>query len=186
MKENRFLEILQKLSEKLKDVYGKPMGIYSESEYFNGEFVHRNVLSPTVVRTEKNDVTVNVNIRFAYGNKPEDIVDRFRHLAESLGGTLEISSLQQAVYVSSQRPFLRVFAEAYEEAAGRKNRFSLEYGGTYAKAMPGIVSWGPLFPEDEDTCHEVNEYITTDTLICCGKIFAVALAKILLSEESFR
>lgn len=186
LKENRLSAILQELRGKLSDVYGRAMGIYSRSEYYNGEFVHRNVLSPTVFHIEEEVLTVNVNIRFAYGSQPEEIVNHFRRLAEYMGGTLEISSLQPAVYVSQERPFLRAFAEAYEEGCGRKNQFSLEYGGTYAKAMPGIVSWGPAFPEEEDTCHEVNEYIRTDTLLSSGKIFAIALAKIVLSSKSFK
>ena len=117
---------------------------------------------------------------------PERIIEAFRSRIEELGAELEVVSRLPAVYVAKDRPFIRAFSEAYEQGSGRKNEFALEYGGTYAKAMPNIVSWGPLFPGDEDTCHEVNEYIKTETLIDNGNVFAAALAKIALSEESFK
>lgn len=45
LKENRISAILQKLSNKLSDVYGKPMGIYSRSEYYHGNrfFLKRKI-----------------------------------------------------------------------------------------------------------------------------------------------
>ena len=184
--ENRLFTILRWLREKLGDVYGRQIGLYSTSEYYNGEFVHRNVMSPTVVRTEDGQLSVNVNIRFAYGSQPEDIIQVFKQLAAEQEASVEVKSVMPAVYVSKDRPFIKAFARAYEEGCGRKNQFALEYGGTYAKAMPNIVSWGPVFPDDEDTCHEINEHIKVETLLENGKIFAIALAEIALSEESFK
>jgi succinyl-diaminopimelate desuccinylase len=91
-----------------------------------------------------------------------------------------------AVYVEEGKPFLTAFAQAYEETTGLPNEFTLEYGGTYAKAIPNVVSWGPIFPGEEDTCHEENEYISMDSLIMNAKIFALAIAKILCAPESYR
>ena len=90
-----------------------------------------------------------------------------------------------AVFVSKEKPFLKVLAEAYEEVTGLRNQFTLAHGGSYAKAMPNIVSWGPIFPSEEDTCHEINEYISIDSLIKNTKTFAYSIAKIALSKESF-
>ena len=52
--------------------------------------------------------------------------------------------------------------------------------------MPNVVSWGPLFPDEEDTCHQVNEYIAIDSLVKSAKIFAASIARIVLAEESFK
>ena len=77
-------------------------------------------------------------------------------------------------------------AAAYEEVTGLKNEFTLAYGGSYAKAMPNIVSWGPVFPGDEDTCHETNEYIRLDRLMSITKIFAQTIARLAFSDESYK
>ena len=91
-----------------------------------------------------------------------------------------------AVYVRKDRPFLKAFDQAYERVMGESGGYNLEYGGTYAKAIPDVVSWGPIFPGEEDTCHEENEYIGVDSLVKNAKIFALAMANIALTEESFR
>ena len=91
-----------------------------------------------------------------------------------------------AVFVGKEKRFLKVFANAYEEVTGHNNEFTLAHGGSYAKAMPNIVSWGPIFPGEEDTCHEANEYLSIDSLIKNAEIFAYAIAQIALSQESFK
>ncbi len=78
------------------------------------------------------------------------------------------------------------FAKAYEEVTGLDNEFTIAYGGSYAKAMPNVVSWGPIFVGEEDTCHEPNEYISVKDLLANTEIFANAIAGIVFSEESFR
>jgi len=91
-----------------------------------------------------------------------------------------------AVFVSRESPFLQFLADAYEDVTGLQNAYTLAYGGSYAKAMPNVVSWGPLFPGEEDTCHEVNEYISIDSLMCSTAIFAQAIAGIALTVESLK
>lgn len=73
-----------------------------------------------------------------------------------------------------------------EEVSGRPNEFTLAYGGSYAKAMKNVVSWGPIFPGEEDTCHEENEYISIKSFMLNAKIFAGAIADLVLSEDSFK
>ncbi|QHI72219.1 Sapep family Mn(2+)-dependent dipeptidase [Aminipila terrae] len=186
LNQNKLLDLIYMINDKFRDTYGKELGLYNEDEYYNGEFVHRNVFTPTIFKVENNVATLIVNIRYSYGTDVSHIIDTFKHLAESYGGSLVSYNDLPAVYVSKDRPFLQAFAKAYEEVSGRKNDFVLAYGGSYAKAMPNIVSWGPIFPEDEDTCHEENEYISIKSLMDNTKIFAAAISEIVLSEKSFR
>ena len=184
--ENQISRILAMLKAKFASLYGAEIGLYSEGEMYNGEFVHRNVFAPTLVRMEDDHLLVNVNVRFAYGTSEAEITDAFMQLAQFYGGTVKLLSSLPAVYVSKERPFMKAFGEAYEEGSGRKHEFVLAYGGSYAKAMPNIVSWGPIFPGDEDTCHEENEHISIKSLLDNGKVFAIALNKVALSKSSFK
>ena len=184
--DNKLLQLLMMTKEKFGSLYGKEIGLYSKSEMYNGEFVHRNVFAPTLFKTTGNDVLIHVNARFAYGTPAEGIRDVFEKLVLEYGGTLGDVSSMPAVYVGKDRKFMPVFADAYEKGSGRKNEFVLAYGGSYAKAIPNIVSWGPIFPGDEDTCHEDNEYITIKSLLDNGKIFSIALSELALSEKHFK
>ena len=183
---NGLLDLLNAVCDDFEDFEGGSLGLRSESEYYQGEFVHRNVLSPTILKAKDGRAELTINVRFAYGENMERIIRTLGDWAAARGGRTLKSDAQPAVFVSKERPFLKAFAEAYEEVSGLKNDFTLEYGGTYAKAMPNIVSWGPIFPDEEDTCHQPDEYIGIDSLLMSAEIFAEAIAKIVLSEESFK
>lgn len=180
------VKFLAMLGDRFESTEGEDLGLYSETEYYQGEFVHRNVFSPTLAYTSGQEIHVNINVRFPYGSDEEKIRETFRNLAEEFGGLIEEKGYMPAVYVRKDRPFLKAFDQAYERVMGESGGYNLEYGGTYAKAIPDVVSWGPIFPGEEDTCHEENEYIGVDSLVKNAKIFALAMANIALTEESFR
>ncbi len=186
LKENRLLNLLSMIQDRFADLYGEKLGLASESEYYNGEFVDKNVFSPTIFRADPTTARIHINARFPYGEDPERLIGKLKELASEFGGDTENPSILPAVYVSKDRPFISAFAEAYTEAAGLRNEFVLAYGGSYAKAMPNVVSWGPIFPGEEDTCHEENEYISLDSLMENAAIFAFAISNIVFSEASFR
>lgn len=183
---NRLLSLLEAVREDMSDPFGSKVGLYSENEYYMGEFVHRNAFAPTIFKTDEGKAMINVNVRFPYGEDSKRIQDNFENWAKAHGGhTVKVNDLP-AVFVSKERPFLKVFAEAYEDVSPFKNEFTLAYGGSYAKAMPNVVSWAPLFPGEEDTCHEPNEYIDLANMLMSAEIFASSIEKIALSEESFK
>ncbi|MBQ6088071.1 MAG: Sapep family Mn(2+)-dependent dipeptidase [Firmicutes bacterium] len=186
LKENKLLRLLYAIGDDFSDNYGEKLGLRSESDYYQGEFVHRNVLTPTILKAKDGRAELAVNVRFPYGEESKRIIGRLTSWAEEHGGKVISVDSQEAVFVPKASPFLKVFADAYEEVSGLKNEFTLEYGGTYAKAMPNIVSWGPIFPGEEDMCHQANEYIGAESLLVSTKIFAEAIAGIVLSEKSFK
>ncbi len=183
---NKMLELLYAVCDDFADYEGSGLGLRSETEYYEGEFVHRNVFSPTMLNAKDGKAKLTVNVRFPYGESCERILKTLDEWAESHGGKTVASDSQLAVFVSKNRPFLKVLADAYEDVSCLNNEFSIEYGGTYAKAMPNIVSWGPIFPGEEDTTHKANEYIDVDSLMMSTNIFAEAIKNIVLSEESFK
>ena len=184
--ENKLMKLLKEISDTFSSIYGKELGLYSESEYYQGEFVHRNAFSPTIFKAENGKAIMNINCRFPYGESEDNLLSKIQEFAHRNHGKVTEVYAMPAVFVSKEKPFLKVFAEAYEEVTGLTNEFTLAHGGSYAKAMPNIVSWGPIFPGEEDTCHEANEYISIDSLIKNTEIFAYSIAKIALSNESFK
>lgn len=178
-------KIIRAIRDYFTDREGSALGLRSESEYYGGEFVHRNIFTPTMIEATEEKTILTLDIRYAYGTNFDEIFSAFENFANSLGGIIAGWQDLPPVYVSSKMPFLEVFAQAYEKMTNLKNEFVLAYGGSYAKAMPNIVSWGPIFPGDPDTCHEENEFISVDTLLKNAKIFAAAVWGIVMKEESF-
>ena len=184
--ENKLMKLIEATTEGFEDVDGKNIGLCSESEYYQGEFVHRNAFSPTIFMAKDGVVEININNRFPYGASEQEIYEGIKKFAEAYGGHISEVDSAPAVFVSQERPFLKILADAYEEVTEFKNEYTLAYGGSYAKAMPNVVSWGPLFPEEEDTCHEVNEYIDIKSMMDSTKIFAQSIAGIVFNENSLK
>lgn len=125
------------------------------------------------------------NMRFTWGEREARIQEVFEVLANRYGGALARSAFLPAVYVPRDRPFINAMQTAYQNVTGLPGGFVLEYGGTYAKAMPNVVAWGPVFPGGADTTHSENEYLTEQELLKCAKMFGEAIFAIATSEESF-
>ena len=183
---NKLLDLLLSVRDTFSDHEGSGIGLRTENEYYQGEFVHRNTFAPTILNAAGGKATLTIDVRFPYGEDMQRLIDTMDSWAKERSGKTVMTDGLHAVFVSKERPFMKVFADAYEDVTDLKNEFTLAYGGSYAKAMPNIVSWGPLFPGKEDTCHQANEYIDLKELLLSANIFAESIAKIALSEESFK
>ena len=51
--ENRLYSLLKMIHKKLRDIYGKELGLYNDSEFYNGEFVHRNVFFTHTIKNRE-------------------------------------------------------------------------------------------------------------------------------------
>ena len=103
------------------DIYGKAIGLYSEGEYVNGEFVHRNVISPTLLETKDKFFNLTFNLRNSFGTTREDIEYVFRALSLEYGYTWQILSYYDPIYVAKDWPFIKVLGEAYKDITGELN-----------------------------------------------------------------
>lgn len=73
---------------------------------------------------------------------------------------------------------VKCMQEAYEEITGLDGTPVTTTGGTYAKAMPNIVPFGPSFPGQKGIAHNPNEYMDISDIILNAKIYAQALYKL--------
>lgn len=68
--------------------------------------------------------------------------------------------------------------EAYEEVTGMDGTPVTTTGGTYAKAMPNIVPFGPSFPGQKGIGHNPNEWMDIKDLMSNAKIYALSIYKL--------
>ena len=102
------MKLLKEINDKFSSIYGKELGLYSESEFYQGEFVHRNPFSPTIFNAEENVATLNINCRFPYGESEGRLlagIEKFTH--SNNGKEVDVYAMP-AVLVSKEKPFLKV------------------------------------------------------------------------------
>lgn len=68
--------------------------------------------------------------------------------------------------------------DAYESVTGEDGTPVTTTGGTYAKAMPNIVPFGPSFPGQKGIGHNPNEWMDIKDIIMNAKIYALSIYKL--------
>jgi len=128
-----------------------------------------------VINMDKNSATITLNLRYPVTNKLEDMMTPFNEKIKGTGLRVEKFVHQEPLYFPPDSPIIKTLQKVYTEQTGEKATLVSIGGGTYAKEMPNIVAFGPMFPGEPDTIHKQNEYITIDNLIKNAKIYAHAL-----------
>ncbi len=149
---------------------GKSLGI-ALSDDISGDLT----LNFGVAKLEGDTLSVTINIRYPVTRKLEEFYPALvAKMAE--GGFMETSlAHKQALYMPPESELIRCLSKVYEEQTGEPARLISMGGGTYAKAMPNTVAFGPIFPGDEAVEHKPNEYIELSKLMKNAKIIAAAM-----------
>jgi len=152
------------------EIHGESFGVTLEDE-ISGKL---SFLVGTI-NMDKKSATVTLNLRYPVTNKLEDMMNPFNNKLKGTGIRVEKFQHQEPLYFSPDSPIIKSLQKVYTEQTGEEAKLLSIGGGTYAKEMPNIVAFGPMFPGEPDTIHKQNEYITIDNLIKNAKIYAHAL-----------
>ena len=168
------------------DFSGNIFGMDSMERRIPGEDMGKTAVSPTFIVTRPDGWEVNINCRTSYGVIKEKVEKVLSDLCSNNGFQYSFGVCQDPLYVPRNRPYIEPMNGIYKRITGREGGFFLGQGTSYAKAMPEIVCWGPLFPEDPDLCHEPNEKLSLETLRLCFRIYAELLYTYLCCKKSYK
>ena len=94
----------------------------------------------------------------------------------TLGGFTETEMTHAAaIYMPPESELIRRLSKVYEEQTGEKAELKSIGGGTYAKSMPNLVAFGPIFPGDEVREHKPDEYMEIERVLQNAEIIATAM-----------
>lgn len=118
---------------------------------------------------------MTVNLRYPVTCTFEEMMKGINATLEGSGIRVENMEHQKPLYFPEDHPIIKTLSKVYEEQTGAKASLLSIGGGTYAKEMPNIVAFGPLFPGEPELIHQANEYIKIEDLIKNTKIYAQAI-----------
>ena len=87
----------------------------------------------------------------------------------------ELPDLKGMTEEAPESPLVQALSKVYREQTGQEAELLSIGGGTYAKACPNLVAFGPLFPGQEMTEHQPDEYMEADTLLKNAQMMAAAI-----------
>lgn len=174
--ENRFAQMYADLIG--KTIYGEKLGIAAEDE--SGKLT----LNVGLFEVRDETATLMVDIRYPAKKNPDEISGSLVRQFSSYGASCECVYHVRPLYTPSDSPVLGALLSAYREVTGDDSRPISIGGGTYAKAMPNMVAFGPNFPGHENREHMEDEYILVEDFLKLEEIYERALAYLLDSSDT--
>ncbi len=104
-----------------------------------------------------NKLCLTLDIRFPICTNKEELVAILKK--ELSGFDISVASLQPPLFVSPDHPLVKTLLNAYNKAMGTSEKPITIGGGTYARALPLGVAFGPSFPNTISTVHQDDEYV---------------------------
>lgn len=133
------------------------------------------------VKTEdgsSDKVSFDVTLSYPGGFAIEQIMEKIQAKAQEAGLQAELDMNYNPVIFEKDSPMVKALQESYEIVTGKDGSPVTTTGGTYAKALPGIVPFGPSFPGQKGIGHNPNEWMTVDDLMANARIYALALYRL--------
>lgn len=122
-------------------------------------------------------ISLVVDIRYPASYKLNDILGYF----DRAGLKYTVLEHQAGLFVEKVNPLVTTLLDVYNDVLGKRALPIAIGGGTYARALPLGVAFGPE-PEDEiSTVHQPNEYISIKCIEQSYKIYTEAIRR--LTEE---
>lgn len=87
------------------------------------------------------------------------------------------------LYVPKNHPLVRELLGAYKDVTGEDAEPITIGGGTYARALPLAVAFGPIFPGQISTIHSKDEYIGLDDFLKMSKIYYEAIKRLCFDKK---
>jgi len=166
-----FALFLEKIGD---ETNGKSLGISIQDDKFGS--LTLNLATMNLRKSPVQDrIEAVVDIRYPVTKRPEDIWQAINKLVSSTGVQVSVVRSKEPLYIPEDSPLVTKLQEVYQKKTGEAASPVSIGGGTYAKALPNTVAFGPVFSNQEDLTHKENERITIKHLMTNIKIMAAAM-----------
>ncbi|GAB6151676.1 dipeptidase PepV [Desulfosporosinus burensis] len=125
-----------------------------------------------------------IDIRYPVTFKRDDVFLPIAKIAENEQLIIKVLNHQEAHHVPKESALVQSLLKAYADVTGLEPFAFAIGGGTYAKALPQGVAFGPLFPGEPEVIHCPDEYISIDSLLLTTKVYAQAILNLAADPEN--
>ena len=149
---------------------GKSAGIYLQDDV-SGELT----LNWGTLNADEEKLSMIINYRFPVTKEYSDCAPILDTLFAEAGFAKEKEAFKNKLYMSSDCDLVKILLKVYKEHTGIDGKPVCIGGGTYAKSLPNILAFGPIFPGDEVREHKPDEFIEIPKLMKNAQIIAAAM-----------
>ena len=132
------------------------------------------------ISSGKDEICLQANVRYPASLEYDFVYGAIKKRLNKGGFLVEEVDFLPPVSFKKNSPLIETLLEAYQDVTGDFSSLPMSMGGaTYARAIPNAVSFGALFPDEEELAHGPDEYIKMDSLERAEKIYYIALKKLM-------
>jgi succinyl-diaminopimelate desuccinylase len=129
-----------------------------------------------VLKYENNVYEMFLNLRYPNGVSFEHVTQKISEQIQPFKAKLIVDNHQKLIYKDPSSPFIQTLLEAYQKHTNDYTSKPITIGGgTFARAMPNSVAFGPQFPGHPSYIHQKDEYTEIEDLLLATTIYAEAL-----------
>ncbi len=159
--------------------YGEGFGIALSDEPSGNLSLNLGILDLTF-----ENVRFVIDIRYPVTFKLEDVLQPIKEITQLEKLSLKVLTHQEAHHVPKESALVQSLLKAYADVTGLEPYAFAIGGGTYAKALPQGVAFGPLFPGEPEVIHCPDEYISIENLLITTKVYAQAILNLAADPEN--
>ena len=169
--EGEMAEIIHFLAETLgMETNGTSAGIFL-SDPVSGELS----LNWGTLNADESKLSMIINYRYPVTKCYEDCAPAFDAKFFSAGFVKEAELHKAKLYIPEDSELVKILLKIYKEYTGLDGKAKCIGGGTYAKMLPNILAFGPIFPGDEVREHKPDEFIEIPKLMKNAQMIAAAM-----------
>ncbi len=178
--ENAISKLMSKIDCNLSKEYMKYIGFKTDAENFGCKFYDEESgytsLNVGNISIEGEKVVLKLDVRTPITISKEEVVKGVTEALKNSKFQVEFAFWEEPICNDKDGPLVNALMDAYKKNTGdNESAPEIIGGGTYARSMPNVVAFGPMFPGRECTEHQPNEYILKEDLFLAVKIYEDAL-----------
>lgn len=147
------------------------------NQYFYDEVTGNLTFNLGKIEKTKDQIIMYLDFRIPVTVDVEEIKEKLITKAMKYDLKFEEYDYLPPLYVEENNKFIQIMMNIYNDYQNTKSKPIVTGGATYARSMPNIVAFGPLFPNDDRTEHEINEKVCINTLEKSFDIYQETLLK---------
>ena len=142
-----------------------------------------------VAHLKDGTLTVSVDCRYPVTMNGAALEADLRKVWADRGFAVKEFDLSEPFYIPVDDPRVTALMSLYKDVTGRDDPPYAMGGGTYSRAVPGAISFGPgmpgaqrdysaFLPEGHGGAHGRDEVLPIEKMLTCSKIYVAALAEL--------
>ncbi len=128
-----------------------------------------------VIKGDRGGIKLTFSVRYPVTRSYDDVYQRLSRAMKVGGFAISDMSHMPSLYMPPESVLVKTLCRVYGEHTNEKADPKCIGGGTYAKEIPNILAFGPIFPGDEVREHKADEYMEISRLVKNAELYASAI-----------